>query len=90
METDHGPACAGGEGTCLERNAVQIVLVGIFDADADNIARIQSARIAQLHFTVDLGRLSAASALVLIPSITLFVILRRNFVQGVASTGLKE
>jgi multiple sugar transport system permease protein len=44
----------------------------------------------QTGFTVDLGRLSAASAAVLIPSITLFVILRRNFVQGVASTGLKE
>ncbi|MBD8064557.1 carbohydrate ABC transporter permease [Devosia sp. PTR5] len=44
----------------------------------------------QTGFTVDLGRLSAASAIVLIPSITLFVILRRNFVQGVASTGLKE
>lgn len=44
----------------------------------------------QTGFTVDLGRLSAASALVLVPSISLFVILRRNFVQGVASTGLKE
>ena len=44
----------------------------------------------QTGFTVDLGRLSAASAAVLIPSVTLFVILRRNFVQGVASTGLKE
>jgi len=44
----------------------------------------------QTGFTVDLGRLSAASAAVLIPSITLFVLLRRNFVQGVASTGLKE
>ncbi|MEK1872228.1 MAG: carbohydrate ABC transporter permease [Rhizobium altiplani] len=44
----------------------------------------------QTGFTVDLGRLSAASAIVLIPSILLFVILRRNFVQGVASTGLKE
>jgi multiple sugar transport system permease protein len=44
----------------------------------------------QTGFTVDLGRVSAASALVLIPSITLFVWLRRNFVQGVASTGLKE
>jgi multiple sugar transport system permease protein len=44
----------------------------------------------QTGFTVDLGRLSAASALVLVPSITLFVVLRRNFVQGVASTGLKE
>ncbi|SMF46114.1 multiple sugar transport system permease protein [Xaviernesmea oryzae] len=44
----------------------------------------------QTGFTVDLGRLSAASATVLVPSILLFVILRRNFVQGVASTGLKE
>lgn len=44
----------------------------------------------QTGFTVDLGRVSAASAVVLIPSITLFVALRRNFVQGVASTGLKE
>jgi multiple sugar transport system permease protein len=44
----------------------------------------------QTGFTVDLGRVSAASAVVLIPSITLFVALRRNFVQGIASTGLKE
>ena len=44
----------------------------------------------QTGFTVDLGRLSAASALVLIPSVTLFVLLRRNFVQGIATTGLKE
>lgn len=44
----------------------------------------------QTGFTVDLGRLSAASALVLIPSVSLFVLLRRNFVQGIASTGLKE
>jgi multiple sugar transport system permease protein len=44
----------------------------------------------QTGYTVDLGRLSAASATVLVPSILLFVILRRNFVQGVASTGLKE
>lgn len=44
----------------------------------------------QTGFTVDVGRLSAASALALIPSITLFAFLRRNFVQGVAATGLKE
>lgn len=44
----------------------------------------------QTGFTVDLGRLSAASAIVLVPSVTLFVFLRRNFVQGVAGTGLKE
>ncbi|WDR07240.1 carbohydrate ABC transporter permease [Devosia rhodophyticola] len=44
----------------------------------------------QTGFTVDLGRLSAASAIVLVPSVTLFVLLRRNFVEGVASSGLKE
>jgi len=44
----------------------------------------------QTGFTVDLGRLSAASAIVLVPSVALFVFLRRNFVAGVASTGLKE
>jgi multiple sugar transport system permease protein len=44
----------------------------------------------QTGFTVDLGRLSAASAIVLVPSVTLFVLLRRNFVQGFAATGLKE
>ncbi len=44
----------------------------------------------QTGFTVDLGRLSAASAIVLVPSVALFVFLRRNFVQGVAATGLKE
>jgi multiple sugar transport system permease protein len=44
----------------------------------------------QTGYTVDLGRLSAASAVVLIPSLTLFMILRRNFVRGIASTGLKE
>ncbi|MGU3575570.1 carbohydrate ABC transporter permease [Brucellaceae bacterium C25G] len=44
----------------------------------------------QTGFTVDLGRLSAASATVLIPSVILFVLLRRNFVQGIASTGMKE
>jgi multiple sugar transport system permease protein len=44
----------------------------------------------QTGFTVDVGRLSAASSVVLIPSVTLFVFLRRQFVQGVASTGLKD
>ena len=44
----------------------------------------------QTGFTVDLGKLSAASAIVLIPSVTLFVMLRKNFVEGVAGTGLKE
>lgn len=44
----------------------------------------------QTGFTVDLGKLSAASAIVLIPSVTLFVLLRKNFVEGVAGTGLKE
>ncbi len=44
----------------------------------------------QTGYTVDLGKLSAASATVLIPSVITFMILRRNFVQGVASTGMKE
>ncbi len=44
----------------------------------------------QTGFTVDLGRLSAASAIVLVPSVTLFVFLRRQFSQGVAASGLKE
>ncbi|MHC8509067.1 MAG: carbohydrate ABC transporter permease [Rhodospirillales bacterium] len=44
----------------------------------------------QTGFTVDIGRLSAAAAVVLVPSVTLFVILRRNFVEGVSGTGLKE
>lgn len=44
----------------------------------------------QTGFTVDLGRLSAAAALVLIPSVILFSILRKNFVQGIAATGIKE
>lgn len=44
----------------------------------------------QTGYRVDLGRLSAASALVLVPSVTLFVILRRNFVEGIAATGMKE
>lgn len=44
----------------------------------------------QTGFTVDLGRLSAASTIILIPSVTAFLLLRKNFVQGVASTGMKE
>ncbi|MCY3981372.1 MAG: carbohydrate ABC transporter permease [Alphaproteobacteria bacterium] len=44
----------------------------------------------QTGFTVDLGRLSAAASAVMIPSVILFVIFRRNFVQGVANTGIKE
>jgi multiple sugar transport system permease protein len=44
----------------------------------------------QTGFTIDLGRLSAAAAIVLIPSLTVFIWLRRNFVQSIASTGLKE
>ena len=44
----------------------------------------------QTGYTIDLGRLSAASACVLVPSVLAFVLLRRNFVQGVAATGMKE
>jgi len=44
----------------------------------------------QTGFTVDVGRLSAAASLALIPSVTLFLWLRRSLVQGVATTGMKE
>jgi multiple sugar transport system permease protein len=44
----------------------------------------------QTGFTVDLGRLSAAAALALIPSVIFFAFMRRHFVEGVAATGLKE
>ncbi|MBF9036690.1 ABC transporter permease subunit [Rhodobacterales bacterium HKCCE2091] len=44
----------------------------------------------QTGYTVDTGLVSAASTIVLIPSVLVFVLLRRNFVQGVASTGMKE
>lgn len=44
----------------------------------------------QTGYTVDLGKLSAAATVVLIPSVTIFVMLRKNFVEGIAATGLKE
>ena len=44
----------------------------------------------QTGYTVDAGRLSAASACVLIPSVLVFMLLRRHFVQGVAASGMKE
>lgn len=44
----------------------------------------------QTGFTVDLGRLSAAASVVLVPSVILFAFLRRQFVQGIATSGLKE
>lgn len=44
----------------------------------------------QTGYTVDAGRLSAASACVLIPSVLVFMALRRHFVQGVAASGMKE
>jgi multiple sugar transport system permease protein len=44
----------------------------------------------QTGFTVDLGRLSAAAALSLVPSVVFFAAMRRNFVSGLAASGLKE
>lgn len=44
----------------------------------------------QTGYTVDTGLVSAAATIVLLPSVLVFVLLRRNFVQGVANTGLKE
>lgn len=48
------------------------------------LANFQSA------YTVDLSLLSAASAAVMVPSVLVFVLLRRHFVEGIASSGLKE
>jgi len=44
----------------------------------------------QTGFTVDIGHLSAAAALALVPSALFFSLMRRNFVRGVAASGLKE
>lgn len=44
----------------------------------------------QTGFTVDFGRLSAAAAIALIPSVTFFSMMRRHFVQGMATGGVKE
>ena len=48
------------------------------------LANFQSA------YTIDLSLLSAASAAVMVPSVIAFVLLRRNFVEGIASSGMKE
>lgn len=44
----------------------------------------------QTGFTVDVGKLSAAAAIVLIPSVTIFTLLRRSFIEGIATGGVKE
>lgn len=44
----------------------------------------------QTGFTVEVGRLSAAAALALVPSVIFFAIMRRNFVRGIAASGIKE
>ena len=48
------------------------------------LANFQSA------YTIDLSLLSAASAAVMVPSVLAFVLLRRNFVEGLAASGMKE
>ena len=48
------------------------------------LANFQSA------YTIDLSLLSAASAAVMVPSVIAFVLLRRNFVEGIAASGMKE
>lgn len=48
------------------------------------LANFQSA------YTVELSLLSAASAAVMVPSVLAFVLLRRNFVEGIAASGMKE
>ena len=44
----------------------------------------------QSTYTIDLALLSAASASVMVPSVLAFVFLRRRFVEGIASSGMKE
>ena len=44
----------------------------------------------QTGFAVDLGRMSAAATVLLVPSVLVFSLLRRNFVQGMATSGLKD
>ena len=44
----------------------------------------------QTGFTVDLGRLSAAAAIALVPSVLFFALMRQNFVKGIAASGMKE
>ena len=48
------------------------------------LANFQSA------YTIDLALLSAASAAVMVPSVLVFVLLRRSFVVGIAESGMKE
>lgn len=48
------------------------------------LANFQSA------YTVELSLLSAASAAVMVPSVLAFVLLRRNFVDGISTSGMKE
>ena len=48
------------------------------------LANFQSA------YTIDLSLLSAASAAVMVPSVLAFVLLRRNFVEGIAARGMKD
>lgn len=44
----------------------------------------------QSTYTIDLALLSAASAAVMVPSVFVFVLLRRSFVDGIAASGIKE
>lgn len=44
----------------------------------------------QTGFTVDVGRLSAAAAVALVPSALFFSLMRRNFVSGIAGSGGRE
>ena len=44
----------------------------------------------QSTYTIDLALLSAASASVMVPSVLAFVFLRRRFVEGIATSGMKE
>ena len=54
MIADNGPVrlCS-----CVQRRAVQVMLVGVLDLDADDVALRQMARVAQMDFAVDLRRI---------------------------------
>ena len=44
----------------------------------------------QSTYTIDLALLSAASASVMVPSVLAFIFLRRRFVEGISTSGMKE
>src|SRR4051794_2229624 len=52
----------GRRGARSGRHAVKVVVVRIFDANADNVARLEAACVAQVNLAVDLGRVGLRAA----------------------------